>query len=114
MALPRIGATVHYVSHGTPTLPDGSQAYTSQCRAAIVTEQNSDPDHPTQVGLAVVNPTGLFFHRFVPFHDGDASPATEPCGNPNAHGNPFRYCTCGWAEPSFAAGSWHTLEDCNA
>lgn len=112
--LPRIGETVHYVSHGTPFQADGSQAYTSRCRAAIVTEQPADPDHPAQVGLAVLNPTGNFFHRTVPYHDGNATEGAEDCPNSKSHGNPFRYCACGWVEASFAAGSWHTLEDCDA
>ncbi|MFE4697300.1 hypothetical protein ACFRIC_09420 [Streptomyces sp. NPDC056738] len=114
MVLPRIGQTVHYVSHGTPLQADGSQAYNSRCRAAIVTEENTTPDHPTQVGLAVLNPTGLFFHRFVPHHDGNATPSTEECPTPEAHGKPFRYCACGWIEASFAAGSWHSLEECDS
>ncbi|HKO19807.1 MAG TPA: hypothetical protein VJU82_13060 [Acidobacteriaceae bacterium] len=28
---------VHYVSHGTPPRADGSEAYISECRAAIIT-----------------------------------------------------------------------------
>ncbi|MFF5186475.1 hypothetical protein ACFY30_22310 [Streptomyces sp. NPDC000345] len=112
--LPRVGGTVHYVSHGTPFQADGSQAYTSRCRAAIVTEQTSDPDHPSQVGLVVLNPTGTFFHRAVPFHDGSAQNGTEDCPTAEAHGSPFRYCACGWVEPSFMAGSWHPLEACDA
>jgi len=51
---PSIGSIVHYVSYGTP----GGE-YTSQCRAAIVTEvQEGVPI----IGLAVLNPTGMFFH----------------------------------------------------
>ncbi|MEU4169428.1 hypothetical protein AB0F46_21455 [Streptomyces sp. NPDC026665] len=114
MALPRIGETVHYVSHGTPHQSDGSQAYTSRCRAAIVTEQTSDPDHPDQIGLAVLNPTGLHFDRAVPLHDGGATPSTEDCPNPESHGHPFRYCACGWMEASFAPGSWHPMGSCDS
>jgi hypothetical protein len=51
---------VHYVSHGTPLREDGSRAFEPQCRAAVVTEV--DPDDPGRVGLAVLNPTGFFFH----------------------------------------------------
>ncbi|MFJ2029439.1 hypothetical protein [Streptosporangium sp. NPDC087985] len=36
MQTPTVGRIVHYVSHGTPPRPDGTQAFTSQCRAAIV------------------------------------------------------------------------------
>lgn len=55
---PSVGRIVHYVSYGTP----GGE-YTSQCRAAVVTEVCPDPDGC--VGLAVLNPTGLFFDRHV-------------------------------------------------
>ncbi|WP_262702061.1 MULTISPECIES: hypothetical protein [Streptomyces] len=57
---PSVGRVVHYVSHGTPARPDGSQAFRQECRAAIVTEV--DKEDPTRVGLAVLNPSGLFFH----------------------------------------------------
>lgn len=57
---PTICDAVHYVSHGTPVRKDGSQAFTSKCRAAIVTEV--DDAEPYRVGLQVSNPTGLFFH----------------------------------------------------
>lgn len=53
--IPSVGRIVHYVSYGTP----GGE-YTSQCRAAIVTEV--DPEDPYRVGLCVLNPTGQFFH----------------------------------------------------
>ena len=60
---PAIGAHVHYVAHGTPIREDGTQAYPSVCRAAIVTETNyTDTTGDDTVGLAVLNPTGLFFH----------------------------------------------------
>lgn len=58
--MPEIGADVHYVSYGTP----GGE-YTSQCRAATVTE--IAPRDAERVGLCVINPTGLFFH---PLSDG--------------------------------------------
>ena len=56
-----VGRIVHYVSYGTPPRNDGSQAYASENRAAIVTRVNEDGT----VGLAVLNPTGLFFHESV-------------------------------------------------
>jgi hypothetical protein len=55
---PSVGQVVHYVSYGTP----GGE-YTSQCRAAIVTEAREDSD---LAGLAVLNPEGMFFNRYVP------------------------------------------------
>ncbi|MGX1514055.1 hypothetical protein [Streptomyces collinus] len=57
---PSVGRIVHYVSHGTPVREDGTQAFTAQCRAAIVTEV--DPTYPGRVGLQVFNPTGNFHH----------------------------------------------------
>lgn len=61
---PSIGRVVHYVSHGFPVREDGTQAFHSLCRAAIVTETNTSDT----VGLAVLNPTGVFFDRTV-VHD---------------------------------------------
>ncbi|GAA2948060.1 hypothetical protein ACFPN0_15355 [Kitasatospora cinereorecta] len=57
---PTVGRTVHYVSHGTPIRSDGSQAFPPQCRAATITEV--DAEDSGRVGLAVINPTGMFFH----------------------------------------------------
>ncbi|OPC83021.1 hypothetical protein B4N89_20630 [Embleya scabrispora] len=70
---PTVGRIVHYVSYGTP----GGE-YTSQCRAAIVTEvpaYRTDEPHdgcPNDggtgcwaVGLCVLNPTGMFFNRDI-------------------------------------------------
>ncbi|MFE0763671.1 hypothetical protein [Streptomyces smyrnaeus] len=57
---PSVGRIVHYVSHGTPVRGDGSQAHPSACRSAVVTEV--DAGDPGRVGLAVLNPTGQFFH----------------------------------------------------
>lgn len=57
--VPSVGRVVHYVSHGTPIQPDGTQAFTAQCRAAVVTEVGEDG----AVGLCVLNPTGQFFQR---------------------------------------------------
>ena len=62
---PTVGRIVHYVSHGTPPRADGSRAFTSECRAAIVTEAGEGGE----VGLCVLNPTGQFFNRGVPFED---------------------------------------------
>lgn len=72
---PTVGRIVHYVSHGTPVREDGSQAFESQCRAAIVTEVPetlpawAEPFDGCAngyqgvwcVALAVLNPTGFFF-----------------------------------------------------
>uniref|UniRef100_UPI0036861ED1 hypothetical protein n=1 Tax=Embleya sp. NPDC059237 TaxID=3346784 RepID=UPI0036861ED1 len=62
---PTVGRIVHYVSYGTP----GGE-YTSQCRAAIVTAADSVPEDTPEPGdvfasLAILNPEGMFFNRFV-------------------------------------------------
>lgn len=62
MPKPSIGRVVHYVSHGTP-----NGEYASECRAAIITEVTaSDPNY---VGLAVMNPTGMFFNQDVQYSE---------------------------------------------
>lgn len=67
---PAVGRIVHYVSHGTPPREDGSQAYASECRAAIVTEvtgyappEHADDDMQARCHLAILNPTGMFFNE---------------------------------------------------
>jgi len=67
---PTVGRIVHYASHGTPLRGDGSQAYVSECRAAVITEVPEGVEDPQTVGLCVLNPTGMFFNRTVPYHDG--------------------------------------------
>lgn len=74
MTAPSVGRVVHYVSYGTPR-----GEYTSQCRAAIITEvvplegeeaalaevESWPEDQRCRVGLAVMNPTGMFFNQGV-------------------------------------------------
>lgn len=64
---PSIGHIVHYRSYGTP----GGE-YPSVCRAAVVTEvgQEYKGGH-WLVGLAVLNPEGMFFNRGVSFGTSD-------------------------------------------
>lgn len=62
---PSVGRIVHYVSYGTPVQPNGSQAFTSECRAAIITEVSEETGFGKLVGLCVLNPTGQFFNRGV-------------------------------------------------
>jgi hypothetical protein len=63
---PSVGCMVHYVSHGTPLQPDGSQAYTSQCRAAVITDgPRMANEYGDCVSLCVLNPTGMFFDEHV-------------------------------------------------
>lgn len=59
--IPSVGRIVHYVSYGTP----GGE-YTSQCRAAIVTEVHQGIEADRRAGLvslAVLNPEGMFFNQ---------------------------------------------------
>ncbi len=55
--VPSVGRIVHYTSYGTP----GGE-YASECRAAVVTVVLG----LDRVGLAVLNPQGLFFNQDVP------------------------------------------------
>jgi hypothetical protein len=57
--IPSIGRIVHYQSYGTP-----GKEYDSLPRAAVVTEVGGED---LQVGLCILNPTGLFFTRAVKF-----------------------------------------------
>jgi hypothetical protein len=82
MQQPSVGRIVHYVSHGSPIREDGTQAYESVCRAAIITEVprslTAEPfdgcpngtDGRWIAGLAVLNPTGAHFRCDVPYSDG--------------------------------------------
>jgi hypothetical protein len=110
--VPSVGRIVHYVSHGTPVREDGSQAYTAQCRAAVITEV--DADDPTRVGLCVFNPTGQFFHALAAggcsYDEGGETLGTADCPDQEQHGQPFRYCACGWAEAALKGGTWHWPE----
>ncbi len=104
---PSVVRAVHYVSHGTPVRADGTQAYASKCRAATITEVT---EGSTDVGLAVFNPEGMFFQRGVPYNEGAETPGDPDCPNRQQHANPFRYCSCGWAEASHVGGTWHWPE----
>ena len=62
--MPSTGRIVHYVSYGT----EGGE-YGKACRAAVVTEvRDSDT-----VGLAVLNPSGVFFNEAE--YDGRVTPS---------------------------------------
>lgn len=103
---PSVGRIVHYVSYGTP----GGE-YGKECRAAIITEVPEGVENPQTVGLCVLNPTGQFFNRSVPYHDGSGKPGDPHCPNADSHdGGPFRYCACGWTEPAYLGGTWHWAE----
>jgi len=88
--IPTVGRVVHYVSHGTPVREDGTRAYPAVCRAAIVTSVGVAHQEPGQVyltedgydvGMCVVNPTGMFFNEHVPYTQWDRTEA-EPGAQP--------------------------------
>lgn len=85
---PSVGRVVHYVSHGTPIRPDGTQAYTAKCRSAEITEVEGG-----KVGLFVKNPTGQFTHPI------------------DARGGACRYeaydCAAADRGPMPNGGTWH-------
>jgi hypothetical protein len=71
MTIPSVGRVVHYTSYGTP----GGE-YPSVCRAAIVTgcpDAAGVDEDQAKIGLAVLNPEGLFFNRGVAY-------SAEPAG----------------------------------
>lgn len=111
MTKPTVGRIVHYTSYGTP----GGE-YPSVCRAAIVTAvdeyQPPGPDGKFvgHVSLAVLNPEGMFFNRSVLYDDGAETPGAPDCPAISTHGNPFRYCQCGWIEAKPRGGTWHWPE----
>ncbi len=99
MQTPSVGRVVHYVSHGTPVRADGTQAYTSQCRAAVVTAvRDMDTVDPRNGGvpnvdLFVMNPTGIFLNQSCRYHEGDPD---------HVDATPDR--------PTYAGGTWHWPE----
>lgn len=93
---PRVSDLVHYVSHGSPVREDGTQAYKSLCRAAMVTEVTGD-----MVGLMVANPTGQFFNQGTRY-DGGTFTGPEREAKP---GEPLPLITCD--DLTFEGGSWH-------
>ena len=106
MQQPSVGRQVHYVARGSA---DGR--FPKVCRSATITEV----DEAGHVGLMVANPTGLFFHPIADdggceYDDGAEQPSSFDCSIPESHGNPFRYCACGWREASHRGGTWHWPE----
>jgi hypothetical protein len=66
VSVPSVGRMVHYIAYGTP----GGEFPAGVPRAATITEVDM-PGHPySSVGLCVMNPTGLFFNRSVPYGEG--------------------------------------------
>ena len=59
--IPTIGRTVHYQSYGTP-----NGEYLPEPRAAIITQVAEDK---STVGLAILNPTGMFFSVSVAYSE---------------------------------------------
>lgn len=99
---PSVGRTVHLA------------ASEGRCRAAIITEvwySDAGLTEPNgDVALCVLNPTGMDFVERSAFSAGEETPGRPNCPNREAHGNPFRYCACGWIEPGHKAGTWHWPE----
>ena len=105
--VPSIGDIVHYVSYGTP----GGE-YGKECRAAVITEVSPESKGEGReiVGLAVLNPEGMFFKRGSEHDECAELLGASDCPNRQQHGNPFRYCSCGWMEASLKGGTWHWPE----
>lgn len=76
MDKPSVGRIVHYVAYGTP----GGEFPAGVCRAAVVTEIENPsswsgdhvvtlPHGSPHVGVCVLNPSGLFFNREIPYDE---------------------------------------------
>ncbi len=61
---PSVGRIVHYQAYGTP----GGE-YKSEPRAAIITQvlTTEQGAETMEVGLAIMNPTGMFFNPIIPY-----------------------------------------------
>lgn len=104
-SVPYVAALVHYVSHGTPVLADGSQAFKSVCRAAVVAEvhdRDPVPEHGVPyVTLCVLNPSGIFFQPQMLYDPGTfAGPERDA-----VMGEPLPIITCD--DLTFKPGTWH-------
>lgn len=62
--VPSVGHQVHYLAHGSA---DRTTYAAGVPRAAIVTQVLNPGDPESAVGLAVLNPSGMFFNLEVPF-----------------------------------------------
>lgn len=78
---PSVGRVVHYVSYGSPVRADGTQAFTSECRAAIITgvhDMEPVPEHGVPyVDLFVMNPTGVFLNTRCRYDEGAVGVVVE-------------------------------------
>ncbi len=61
---PTVGRIVHYQAYGTP----GGE-YPCIERAAVVTQVDIPNEDPMTVGLAILNPTGMFFNPAIKFSE---------------------------------------------
>lgn len=61
--VPSVGRMVHYFAYGTP----GGEFPQGVARCAFITEVDEPGNPESTVGVCVLNPSGLFFNRQVPF-----------------------------------------------
>lgn len=63
---PSIGRIVHYQAYGSP-----NGEHKSEPRAAVITQVLTTETGAitTEVGLAILNPTGMFFNPIVPYSE---------------------------------------------
>jgi hypothetical protein len=94
MSMAAVGRVVHYVARGSA---DGM--FAPVCRAALVSEVGDDP---ARVGLAVLNPTGVFFQ---PLADGGVA---LDAGQTEAGGGTWVRCAGGGRV--YRGGTWHWPE----
>lgn len=71
--IPSVGRVVHYVAYGT----SGGEFPSGMCRAAVVTEVELKAGiDEWLVSVCVLNPTGLFFDRWLIQDEKQKAPGT--------------------------------------
>lgn len=109
--LPKIGDAVHYVAHGTPIRPDGTQAYVSACRAALVTEIGAwitvETTAPTSFDRSEGRPIRVAEQWF--YDDALVLMVANPSGQFFSPAIRFRHTLQGIAD---AGGTWHHRNAC--
>lgn len=101
---PTVGQIVHYVSHGTPIRPDGSQAFPSVCRAALVAEVGAWMAAPGDPVLREVEDDGVRTRTVLELWEADACHLDVR----NPTGGFFNVCL--HDEDTKAGGTWHWPE----
>ncbi len=105
LPLPQVGDAVYYYAYGTP----GGEYPAAVPRAAVITEVADATNPHSAVGLAVLNPGGLFFNPHVAY--GPDVPGHWGRRPPLAVAGQRQRITES-AAPATEAGARHSAQDC--